>query len=142
MRVPEDTFSRVVRNIAPAGRCFLWRGPKNAHGYGRIETPVGHRYVHRLVYEWTWGALERGQVVMHACDTPACVNPAHLRAGTQGDNARDMFRKGRNRHGVGPNALKTHCVKGHEFTTENTRISRDGWRYCRTCHRERNRKSA
>jgi hypothetical protein len=30
---------------------------------------------------------------------------------------------------------KTHCSKGHEFTLENTRITPEGWRNCRTCHR-------
>ena len=29
----------------------------------------------------------------------------------------------------------THCVKGHEFTPENTYISKEGWRRCRACHR-------
>ena len=31
-----------------------------------------------------------------------------------------------------PNALKTHCPKGHEYSPENTRWYR-GWRYCRAC---------
>jgi len=30
---------------------------------------------------------------------------------------------------------RTHCRKGHEITTENTRITPEGWRNCRTCHR-------
>ena len=29
---------------------------------------------------------------------------------------------------------KTHCSRGHEFTFENTRITPEGWRNCRTCH--------
>jgi hypothetical protein len=40
---------------------------------------------------------------------------------------------------------KTHCIRGHEFTPENTYIDLNGWRYCRICvrargagHRERN----
>jgi len=37
---------------------------------------------------------------------------------------------------------RTHCSKGHEYTPENTRITKEGWRNCRTCHRlkMRNRK--
>ncbi len=34
------------------------------------------------------------------------------------------------------NAIKTHCIHGHEFTHENTLIKRDGKRSCRTCNRE------
>jgi hypothetical protein len=35
------------------------------------------------------------------------------------------------------NKLKTHCKKGHEFTTENTRINSDGSRHCKTCQVDR-----
>ena len=29
----------------------------------------------------------------------------------------------------------THCRNGHEYTTENTHITKEGWRQCRTCKR-------
>jgi hypothetical protein len=138
MRVAEDVLTRVLRDTDISGRCWLWNGRRNGHGYGRIETTAGEHYVHRLVYEWSFGPLG-DRVVLHACDTPNCVNPAHLHAGTQADNARDMWKKGRGRSRC-VHAGKTHCVRGHEFTVENTRVNRLGHRYCRTCHRERNRK--
>lgn len=31
----------------------------------------------------------------------------------------------------------THCSNGHAFTIENTGITKQGWRRCRTCGRER-----
>jgi hypothetical protein len=34
-------------------------------------------------------------VVQHSCDNPACVNPHHLRVGTQHDNVHDSMSKGR-----------------------------------------------
>lgn len=38
------------------------------------------------------------------------------------------------------NRALTHCKAGHAFTPENTRITPEGWRNCRTCHRLKMRK--
>lgn len=32
---------------------------------------------------------------------------------------------------------RTHCKLGHEFTVENTHITKEGWRSCRKCHADR-----
>jgi hypothetical protein len=29
---------------------------------------------------------------------------------------------------------RTHCKSGHEYTHENTLVTKEGWRRCRTCH--------
>lgn len=40
------------------------------------------------------------------------------------------------------NAAKTHCNRGHEFDTANTRHDAQGHRHCRACHRDRAREMA
>lgn len=32
---------------------------------------------------------------------------------------------------------RTHCKNGHEFTAENTRVTKEGWRNCRRCAAEK-----
>ena len=31
----------------------------------------------------------------------------------------------------------THCVNGHAYDETNTGVNSEGWRWCRTCNRER-----
>jgi hypothetical protein len=38
-------------------------------------------------------------VVMHSCDNPSCVNPNHLKIGTQKQNLEDRKQKGRHPKG-------------------------------------------
>lgn len=54
------------------------------------------------------------------------------------DKNRRVFTKGLALGGKANGArqrAKTHCPSGHEYTPENTSISKDGFRRCRTCHR-------
>jgi hypothetical protein len=63
--------------------------------YARVGRGGKSFKVHRYVYEIHKGAIKRGNVIMHACDNPACINPEHLEQGTPLQNTRDMVRKGR-----------------------------------------------
>lgn len=77
--------------------CWLWAGAPGSGGYG-IATIAGLALrAHRLSWVLHKGEIPDALKVLHRCDTPACVNPAHLFLGTQLDNIADMVAKGRQR---------------------------------------------
>lgn len=74
--------------------CWLWLGAER-RGYGAINIKNKVLYSHRVSYEEFVGPIPDGLQVMHTCDTPPCINPAHLKLGTDLDNTLDMMQKGR-----------------------------------------------
>lgn len=135
---------RFWENVCPEPNsgCFLWMGSVIKQGYGRIrrENCGPGLTAHRASWEIHYGAIPEGMCVLHKCDTPSCVRPEHLFLGTNKDNTQDCIAKGRF---VSPHAArnkaKTHCIHGHEFTADNTRIRLDGSRACIKCWRQRNK---
>lgn len=118
-----------------SGDCWLWQHSTDAKGYGSYRVDGKLRRAPRIAYTLAYGPIPDGMIVMHTCDTPACINPAHLRIGTEKENTADMFAKGRDR--IWNHRGITHCKHGHEFTPENTYIKPNGARACRACLRER-----
>ncbi len=126
--------------VNPVGSgCWLWTGARRRRGYGSIySAEIGSELIaSRVALTIAKGPIPDGLEACHTCDNPPCVNPAHLFAGTRGDNLRDMVAKGRHRR---PNSSPSpFCPSGHEFTPENTRLYAHprGWteRRCRICAR-------
>lgn len=75
--------------------CWLWTGSADRDGYGRQRVGNRPRLAHRVSYALEHGDIPKGLLILHRCDTPACVNPAHLRAGTQQENMAERDAKGR-----------------------------------------------
>lgn len=114
--------------------CIEGVGATNAYGYHIATIRVGARRYGVLAHRFAVD-VPQGMVVRHTCDNPGCVNPEHLRIGTQADNLRDASERGRVRNG---NIGKSHCVRGHEFTPENT-YRYGSHRACKACKIERQR---
>ena len=84
--------------VAESG-CWEWTATRNRQGYGVVCLAIDKRPTGipapRLQWMHFHGEIPDGMVIMHTCDNPCCVNPEHLRLGSQGDNMRDCISKGR-----------------------------------------------
>lgn len=102
-KTPEELFWRNVEKTNNDDECWIWKGSRNSNGYGVIVVSFGRTKpkqfrAHRVSYQLHYGDLQPEDKVLHSCDNPRCVNPKHLRKGTQQDNLADMVAKGRNRY--------------------------------------------
>jgi len=106
-------------------RCWEWKRSIGTHGYG-VFSRVS--LAHRFSYERFKGKIPKGLQIDHLCRNKKCVNPDHLEAVTgkinslRGDRAKIQ-------------RSKTHCLKGHEYTEENTYRYPDGRRSCEVCRK-------
>jgi len=84
--------------VTEAG-CWIWIGGI-ASGlqppYGCMRVGDKSVLAHRISWVLHRGEIPDGLCVLHKCDAPPCVNPAHLFLGSRGDNNTDRKRKGRN----------------------------------------------
>lgn len=84
--------------MASADECWEWQGERSKFGHGMFYEYEGGRRIKHWAHRYSVSLVEPlvdGLVCMHSCDNPPCVNPAHLRQGTQADNIRDAHEKGR-----------------------------------------------
>lgn len=118
--------------------CWPWTAYKDRWGYGYFRVEGRLRPVHRWAYSHFVVPVPDHLTVDHVrtrgCTRKDCVNfLAHL------EPVPMIVNVIRGNGVCALNARKTHCKRGHEFTTSNTHIRPDGSRSCRTCVRLRNK---
>lgn len=116
-----------------AGDCWVWAlAFRDEDGYGLFVMSEGRTVrAHRWSYCRAKGIKFdsfTGEVLDHRCKNRPCVRPDHLEHVTAKVNA-ERSEKGE----------ATHCIRGHEFTPENTRRKKNGTRACKKCHADEER---
>lgn len=116
--------------------CWLVRNPSKRDGYARIIYQGRHWLAHRAVYTEIVGPIPQHLELDHHCENRNCVNPLHV------EPVSPQVNTARGNSWAGINQRKTHCIRGHEFTPENTRVGprsmgRPGFqRWCKECSRQ------
>lgn len=111
--------------------CWLWTATKSRTGYANISVGRKTSLAHRVSFELYRGKIPDGLELDHLCRVRHCVNPAHLEPVTCKVN----LLRGVSFSAV--NAVKTHCVHGHELSAENLApyVEKRKHRRCRECER-------
>lgn len=107
--------------------CITHDGYIDPAGYGRIHRTHFNIGAHVDAYVKAKGPVPEGLEIDHLCRNRSCVQPEHLEAVTHAENQRRAAEYRR----------KTHCIRGHAFTSENTYTAPSGRRMCRACQRIR-----
>lgn len=85
-----EAWSRA--RVAFSTGCFFLGSP---HEYYLVPCDGALVGAHRLVFEYCYGRLPDGLMVLHSCDVRGCFRPSHLRPGTHADNMADKAERGR-----------------------------------------------
>ena len=91
-----DPKLRLARHydVNPDSQCWEMRVASGGR-YGSFVLQGKRQLAHRASWVLHKGPIPDGLNVLHQCDNPRCVNPAHLFLGTHLDNMRDRDAKGR-----------------------------------------------
>lgn len=135
-----DKNGPIPKHAPELGNCWQWMATRLKGGYGQFFHKNRMGLAHRASHDLFIGPIPAGFDCCHRCDNPSCVNPDHIVAASTLWNMRDASRKGRI---VARNAERTHCRRGHEYSSENVLICTDSdgyeFRRCKTCRNKTSR---
>ncbi len=88
------------KHVKKTSGCWVWTGTTGKrNGYGYFSAHCISLLAHRVSASFVKPDLTSDICVLHTCDNPPCVNPAHFRYGDHAANSRDMIEKGRSKAG-------------------------------------------
>lgn len=125
VHVERRFWAKVDRGAG--NECWPWLASTTHNGYGQFRVRPQTLRAHIVAWTLLVGPVPDGLVLDHLCRNRKCVNPAHMEPVTIAENVR---------RGMSPSAIAFRlgvCHKGHRWTSENTKVRRDGARQCRAC---------
>ncbi len=97
--VDQRFWASVERGACDAD-CWNWTGKPDQDGYGLLWVQGASVRATHISLELHGKPRPPGAHALHSCDNPACVNPEHLRWGTNAENVQDKLQRGRQRRGA------------------------------------------
>lgn len=110
----------------PEGSCWVWTAGASK-GYGLFSMGAHDSFrASRIMWRIASGDDPAPLSVLHRCDNPPCVNPDHLFLGTDKDNCRDAFSKGR-RNLIRCNEVRCSKSRYAKVYSELDRLGLGNW---------------
>jgi hypothetical protein len=95
---PQERFRKFIKPQRNGCWHFIGAIDPSSIGYGRFSVDNEKWLAHRWSFLDAGGVLtEEKPLVLHQCNNPCCVRPAHLYAGDNADNRRDKMEAKRQR---------------------------------------------
>ncbi len=95
---PDNFIARFKTKytIDPITGCWNWHGSKDKEGYGVFwdNEHGNNRRAHRVSMEINGTPIPEHLQSLHRCDNKGCVNPEHIRAGTNRENQQEARDRG------------------------------------------------
>jgi len=111
--------------------CWVWTAAISGEtGYGLFWDGTRLVGAHRFSYQLAYGPLPLDRpFVCHTCDNRACVNPAHLFAGSNQENVLDSRDKGRWRKPYTPPVRRDRLTLEERFWRKVRRTEHGCWEW-------------
>ena len=133
--IPERVAARAAtRFVVDERGCHISTYSVGSHGYAQIGWQDGGERTmitaHRAAWVHVNGQVPEGMTIDHMCRSRRCVNPRHLRALTNFENAR------RNHPEHSWSLREGRCIRGHHADWYRPKGPERAKGYCHACRME------